>query len=153
MNLEPPVELDSPRFRDWLYQLWKKVTEDGSGIVETNHAALGNLNSTNYAHLTLAQQQNLTTGTNSALHYHSSDRDRANHTGTQPITSIANYQTVFADAVRLPVYTVATLPAAPTQGDRALCTDLLAPAFLVAAAGTGAVIGPVFFNGAAWIVG
>lgn len=52
--------------------------------------------------------------------------------------------------IRLKAYTVATLPAG-VQGDTALATDLLAPAFLVAAVGGGAVVGPVFFNGAAWI--
>lgn len=52
--------------------------------------------------------------------------------------------------IRLKGYTVATLPVG-TQGDRAFCTDLLAPAFLVAAVGGGAVVGPVFYNGAAWV--
>lgn len=52
--------------------------------------------------------------------------------------------------VRLKGYTVATLPAG-TQGDTAFCTDLLAPGFLVAAVGGGAVVGPVFYNGGAWV--
>ena len=50
-------------------------------------------------------------------------------------------------------YTVATLPVAGTQGRRAWVTDALAPAFGVAVAGAGAVIIPVFDNGAIWIVG
>lgn len=52
--------------------------------------------------------------------------------------------------LRLKGYTVATLPAG-TQGDTAFCTDLLAPGFLVAAVGGGAVVGPVFYNGTAWV--
>jgi hypothetical protein len=48
-------------------------------------------------------------------------------------------------------FTVAGLPAG-TQGDTAFVTDALAPAFGVAVAGGGAVVCPVFFDGAAWIV-
>ena len=54
---------------------------------------------------------------------------------------------------RLSVFTVATLPAGPIQGDQALVTDALAPAFLVAIAGGGAVITPVYYNGANWVAG
>lgn len=52
--------------------------------------------------------------------------------------------------VRLKGYTVATLPAG-TQGDTAFVTDLLTPTFLTAAVGGGAVVGPVFYNGTAWV--
>lgn len=52
--------------------------------------------------------------------------------------------------MRLKGYTVAGLPAG-TQGDTAFCTDLLLPAFLAVAAGGGAVVGPVFYNGANWV--
>lgn len=55
-----------------------------------------------------------------------------------------------ASTIRMKGYTVATLPSG-TQGDTAFCTDLLAPGFLVAAVGGGAVVGPVFFNGSAWV--
>lgn len=50
-------------------------------------------------------------------------------------------------------YTVATLPAAGTQGRRAWVTDALAPAFGAAPVGGGAVVIPVFDNGTIWIVG
>lgn len=49
-------------------------------------------------------------------------------------------------------FTVATLPAGFT-GQRTFVTNALAPAFGAAVAGGGAVTIPVFFNGAAWIVG
>lgn len=47
-------------------------------------------------------------------------------------------------------YTVGTLPAGVT-GARAYCTDLLLPTFLAVATGGGAVVGPVFYNGANWV--
>lgn len=50
-------------------------------------------------------------------------------------------------------YTVATLPAAGTQGRRAWVTNALAPTFLAAPVGGGAVVCPVFDNGTAWVVG
>ena len=50
-------------------------------------------------------------------------------------------------------YTVATLPAAGTQGRRSWVTNALAPIFLSAPVGGGAVVCPVFDNGTAWVVG
>lgn len=50
-------------------------------------------------------------------------------------------------------YTVATLPAAGTQGRRSWVTDASAPVFLAAPVGGGAVVCPVFDNGTAWVVG
>ena len=47
-------------------------------------------------------------------------------------------------------YTVATLPAG-TVGDRAYVTDALAPTYLGALVGGGAIKCPVFYNGAAWV--
>jgi len=49
-------------------------------------------------------------------------------------------------------YTVATLPTAGTQGRRSWVTDALAPVFLAAPTGGGAVVCPVFDNGSAWVV-
>jgi len=51
---------------------------------------------------------------------------------------------------RLKNYTVATLPAG-TQGDTAFVTDATAPTYLGALVGGGAVVTPVFYNGAAWV--
>jgi hypothetical protein len=50
-------------------------------------------------------------------------------------------------------YTVATLPTFGTQGRRSWVTDALAPVFLNAVVGGGAVVCPVFDNGSAWVVG
>jgi len=52
--------------------------------------------------------------------------------------------------VRLKGYTVAGLPAG-TQGDRAFVTDATLPVYGAALTGGGAVVVPVFYNGAAWI--
>jgi hypothetical protein len=50
-------------------------------------------------------------------------------------------------------YTVATLPTPGTQGRRSWVTNALAPTFLAAPVGGGAVVCPVFDNGTAWVVG
>jgi hypothetical protein len=55
--------------------------------------------------------------------------------------------------IRTQGYTVATLPAAGTAGRRAYVTDALAPTFLTAIVGGGAVVCPVFDNGTVWVAG
>ena len=50
-------------------------------------------------------------------------------------------------------FTVATLPAAGTQGRRAWVTDALAPTFLMTLTGGGAVVCPVFDDGTNWVAG
>jgi hypothetical protein len=57
---------------------------------------------------------------------------------------------IFTAPQGLPAYTVAGLPAG-TQGDIAYCTDLNLPGFLAAAAGGGAINGPVFRNATIWV--
>jgi len=101
MTLERPplINQDDPeRINRWLYLLWTLVTTQSSGTAETNHAALGNLNSTNYTHLTANQATALTTGNNATIHYHASDRDRANHTGSQPSSTISDFITAVSNA-------------------------------------------------------
>lgn len=95
-NLSFPPKKESPRFDDWLYEFYKKLTAPTSGIAETNHAALGNLNSTKYTHLTANQATDLTDGGDSAIHYHASDRDRQNHTGVQSASTIGDLEATVA---------------------------------------------------------
>lgn len=64
--------------------------------------------------------------------------------------TLATGKLIHAAPTNLKGYTVATLPAG-TVGDLAYCTDLLAPGFLVAAVGGGAVVGPVFRNATVWV--
>ena len=63
--------------------------------------------------------------------------------------------TLFCGPVVTTGYTVATLPAASAtiRGARAYVTDAAAPTFLGALTGGGAVVCPVFCNGAAWVAG
>jgi len=63
-------------------------------------------------------------------------------------TSIAT--TLFANDVVNKNYTVATLPT-PTGTAFAVVTDALAPSYMVAVVGGGAVVTPVFYNGTNWV--
>ena len=56
----------------------------------------------------------------------------------------------FNSTLRLKGYTVATLPVG-VEGDTAYVTDALAPTYLVAVVGGGAIKCTVFFNGTNWI--
>lgn len=64
--------------------------------------------------------------------------------------TISTAGVIAAVPVRLPGYTVATLPAG-TVGDNAYVTDALAPTFLATVSGGGAIVTPVFYNGSAWV--
>lgn len=103
-NLPPPPTSNDPRdpaFRDWFYKLQKAFSTLGSflftnldftgsnitSIVTRNHADLQNLNTASYTHLTSTQATDLTDGGDSTLHFHSSDRDLANATGTLAIAN------------------------------------------------------------------
>ncbi len=59
---------------------------------------------------------------------------------------------LIAPQLRTTVFTVATLPVG-VAGARAAVSNALAPAFGAAVVGGGAVTIPVFFDGAAWVVG
>jgi hypothetical protein len=64
---------------------WSLIDKTGSNItdIETrNHADLQNINTAIYSHLSAADATDLTDGGESTLHYHASDRDSANFTGT-----------------------------------------------------------------------
>jgi len=70
-------------------------------------------------------------------------------TGTTPKFTFSQ-GVIFGAIARLKNYTVATLPAG-TQGDTAFVTDALAPTFLTAIVGGGAVVTPVFYDGTNWV--
>lgn len=74
-------------------------------------------------------------------------------TPTTAVTIDASQNSTFAGWVKMPVYTVATLPTAGTAGRRALVSNALAPTILTAVVGGGAVTVPVYDNGTTWIVG
>ena len=64
-----------------------------------NHAQLNNLNSSTHFHLTQTEYTDLTDAGDSALHFHSSDRNRTNHTGTQLSSTISDFNEAAQDAV------------------------------------------------------
>lgn len=95
----PPPPKVNTQFDQWLLRFWKGVEALGeaqSGT--TSHTSLTNLNSSSYSHLTATQKDDLTDSGNSSLHYHSSDRDRANHTGTQTADTISDFAAAVAIA-------------------------------------------------------
>lgn len=57
---------------------------------------------------------------------------------------------IMTSSLRLKSFTVATLPAG-TEGDLAYVVDALAPTFLTAIVGGGAIKTPVFYNGTGWV--
>jgi hypothetical protein len=64
-----------------------------------NHNDLQNIQggvATEYYHFTNAQHTDLTDAGDSALHYHATDRARANHTGTQLMSTISDLPTLAA---------------------------------------------------------
>lgn len=62
-----------------------------------------------------------------------------------------NGRAEFGSTIKTQGYTVATLPATPTIGDRAYVTDANAPTFRATVAGGGSNFTPVIYDGAKWI--
>lgn len=116
-TLPPPPINDKPgsfTWMEWYRQLRNYVSTSGSvpwyilnfsgssitDIASRDHNALQAIqggSAGEHYHLTQAQisgllsnteKTDLTDGTDSTLHYHASDRDRANHTGTQSVSTI-----------------------------------------------------------------
>ena len=73
--------------------------------------------------------------------------------GTTALTIGTDQSAVFVGWVQMPVYTVATLPAAGTKGRRAFVSNALTPVALSTVVGGGAVTVPVYDNGTNWVVG
>lgn len=90
MALSFPPRKDSPRFDDWMLSLWRLIGQPAEGD-PGDHTQLTNLNSDGFTHLTGSQASALTGGADTTLHYHASDRNRANHTGTQTASTISDF--------------------------------------------------------------
>lgn len=75
---------------------WSSINKTGSNLTEIttrNHSALQNIQggaAADHFHLTGVQHTDLTDAGDSALHFHSTDRARANHTGTQALVTISD---------------------------------------------------------------
>ena len=98
----PPHGGDESTQQDWFVRIrnainklgtsitWAILDKTGSNltdIVTRNHSDLQNIQGGTH-HLSSTDYTDLTDGGNTSLHYHSADRDRANHTGTQAHTTI-----------------------------------------------------------------
>ena len=98
----PPTAEDKTFTQDWYIRVRNAVNKLGSSItwafldktgsnltdiVTRNHSDLQNIQGGTH-HLSSTDYTDLTDGGNTSLHYHSADRDRANHTGTQAHTTI-----------------------------------------------------------------
>lgn len=119
-NLPPPPNPDDDvngySWRDWFRQLrdyvvdkgsilWSQIDFTGSklsDIQDRPHNVLqsiqgGNSTLSEYYHLSNVQHTDLTDGGNTTLHYHSSDRDLANATGTLAVNHGGTGQTSYTD--------------------------------------------------------
>lgn len=82
-------------WNDWIEKIRFLVNNLSAGAI--NHNDLQNIQGgsvTERYHLTNSQQSSLTGAGDSTLHYHSADRARANHTGTQTMATISDLPTL-----------------------------------------------------------
>jgi len=119
-NLPPPPsaekDLNDYVWRDWFTRLrnyvvsssqilWSQINFTGSKITDIlsrSHQDLQSLQGgssllNQYYHLTSADYTDLTDGGDTTLHYHSSDRDLANATGTLTVNHGGTGQTSYTD--------------------------------------------------------
>lgn len=79
---------------------WANIDFTGSNLTDLVTRAHNNLQSiqggasNDYYHLTQTNHTDLTDGGDSSLHFHSSDRARGNHTGTQTMSTISDLPTL-----------------------------------------------------------
>lgn len=85
------ITVDGENYVDWRYS-----GISPSGISTPDHNTLLNIQggtTGEYFHLTEAEHLDLTDSGDSTSHYHNSDRDRSNHTGTQTASTISDFDT------------------------------------------------------------
>lgn len=117
-----------------------------------DHATLTNLNSATYTHLTAANHTDLTDGGDSTLHFHSADRARANHTGTQTASTVSDFDEAAQDAVGGMVDSTLTyVDATPALGRSAITGDISVPSGSNTAAISAGVIVNADINASAAI--
>ena len=100
-NFPQPPRSSERNFDDWLFRFWKYVTEGTGGAsggstsaetaTPTAHSSLSGLNTSEYTHLSAINAGDLTDGGDSNLHFHSADRSRENHSGTQSSSTISDF--------------------------------------------------------------
>jgi len=84
----------------WTYNTTDDIWVDRGAVGNHNDLSLIDGGTTGeYYHLTSTQHADLTDTGDSALHYHSTDRNRANHTGSQLYTTITDFIETVQDIV------------------------------------------------------
>lgn len=78
---------------------WQLIGLSPGNVNHNDLSGLQGGTASEYYHLTQAQHGDLTDGGDSTLHFHSADRSRANHTGTQASSTISDFNEAAQDAV------------------------------------------------------
>ncbi len=97
--LEDIKDVDVSGVADGMFLKYDAATKKWTATPRV-HNTLGSIQggtTDEYYHLTSTQHTDLTDGGESTLHYHSSDRNRANHTGTQVAATISDFDTEVAN--------------------------------------------------------
>lgn len=93
-KLTPPPRKTDPSFDQWmmldLYERLKAIESSATTAEETLDAFP----------MTAGQALQLTSGLSTALHFHSEDRRRSNHTGTQPASTISGLEAVVQSLIQ-----------------------------------------------------
>ena len=135
------------RVKDAINQLglsfiWTNITFTGSNITDVvtrNHSDLQNIQggtAGQYYHLTSTQSTaiasfnatqwtDLTDNGDTTIHYHSSDRDRINHTGTQTLATISDAGTAASQSGLTVVITTAPVTAGGVSGSMTFTNGVL----------------------------
>ena len=111
----------NPIWVKWFVDIAQLLTISGAGGNNQGiqHNALNGIQggtTGSYYHFTQTQHDSLTGGGDSTLHYHASDRDRANHTGTQLLSTISDVTATPAEVNQLAVGLSVTITTAPLTG-------------------------------------
>ena len=143
--LPPPPVQDSQgsyAWLDWYRQLrnyisqqgsvpWSVIDFSGSDIVNIANRSHQNLQALqggstgSYYHLSQTQHTDLTDGGDSTLHYHSADRNRANHTGTQTLSTISDAGTAAGVSGLSTTVTLAKITTGGTNGSLTFTNGVL----------------------------
>jgi hypothetical protein len=102
VKLSPPPRRDDPRFDGWVLDLFNAIRELGGIEIPTQF-------------ISQSEAVDLTDGGDSTLHYHASDRKRANHTGTQLAATISDLDTVISNAVSVGIASSGSVDILATQ--------------------------------------
>lgn len=144
-GLPPPPINDKPgsfTWLEWYRQLrnyvstsgsvpWYIINFSGSNITDIALRDHNNLQGVQGGtageqyHLTSAQKTDLTDGGDSTSHYHAADRDRANHTGTQNVSTITGLGTAATQSGLSVTITTAKITAGGANGSMTFTNGVL----------------------------